>query len=214
MKSMKSLACVAALALCAVSAQARCVAHVGRSDADPMALVATPSSLSVDTDGTHRRVITLGTITNPSGVCFTDIALELQYFDAAGQHVDTVVQSLPDVVSPAGEAVEFRVMAPAARDAKAYATQRVRVVEGSVRWVKGGDPGRSAAVDLLLSWLPMIVLIGVYWFAMRRFSGAKSVQGRMLPIMEQQLKAVQEQNAAVQRIAAALEKRAATDTPT
>ena len=43
MKTMKSLACGAALALCAATAQAGCAAHVGRTSADPMALVATPS---------------------------------------------------------------------------------------------------------------------------------------------------------------------------
>jgi hypothetical protein len=208
---MKSLACVATLALCAVSAQARCVAHVGRTSADPMALVVTPSALSVDTDGGRRTVTTLGTITNPSGVCFTDLAVEVQYFDAAGQHVDTVVQGLSDVVSPAGEAVEFRIMAPAAKDARSYASQHVRVLDGSARWVKAPPDGHGAFVDLLLPWGPMLLLIAVWIYLVRRQTGAKGIQGRMLAIMETQQQVGQEQNLAVQRIAAALEKRAAGD---
>lgn len=204
MKTWKSLACTVALALCAVTAQARCVAHLGPSDADPTALVATPSALSVDSEGPRRTIITLGTITNPSGVCFTDLAVEVQYFDAAGQHVDTVVQSLSDVVSPAGGSIEFRVMAPAAKDAKAYATQRVRVVDGSPRWTKAPDPGHGGFVDLLLSWGPMILLIVVWLLVARRYSGPRSIQGRMLPMVEQQTKAQQEQSLALQRIAAAL----------
>ena len=211
MKSWKSLAVVAAMALSTTAAQARCVAHVGRTDADPMALVATPSSLSVDTEGSRRTVTTLGTITNPSGVCFTDLAVEVQYFDATGQHVDTVVQSLSDVVSPAGEPVEFRVIAPAARDAKAYATQRARVVDGSARWTKATDPGHGAFLDLLLSWGPMILLIVVWLFMVRRCSGARSIQGRMLPMIEQQVKTQQEQSQAMQRIAAALERGSKAD---
>ena len=131
MKPIKSLACLAAMALGAVAAHARCVAHVGRTNADPMALVATASALSVDTDGGHRVVTTLGTITNPTGVCFTDLVVEVQYFDAANQHVDTVVEPLAGVVSPADEPVEFRVQGAASKDVKAYASQRVRVMEAA-----------------------------------------------------------------------------------
>jgi hypothetical protein len=206
MKTWKSLACTAALALCAVAAQARCVAHVGPSDADPTALVAAPSALSVDSEGPRRTITTLGTIANPSGVCFTDLVVEVRYFDAAGQHVDTVVQSLADVVSPAGGSVEFRVMAPAAKDAKAYATQRARVVDGSPRWTRAPDTGRGGFSDQLLSWGPMILLIVVWLLMARRYSGPRSLQGRMLPMVEQQTKAQQEQGLALQRIAAALER--------
>ena len=208
MKPTRSLACLAAstLALGAAAAQARCVAHVGRTNADPMALVATASALSVDTDAGHRVVTTLGTITNPTGVCFTDLVIEVQYFDAANQHVDTVVEPLAGVVSPADEPVEFRVQGAAAKDAKAYASQRVRVMDGSARWVKVGEPGRGAFVDLLLSWAPMLLLIAVWIFFMRRYSGRKSPQAKLVANSDLQVKATQELAAAAQRIAQALEK--------
>lgn len=212
MKSKKSLALAAMLALSAATAQAGCAAHVGRSGADPMALVVAPTSLSVDTEDGRRTITTLGTITNPTGVCFTDLVVEVQYFDAAGQHVDTVVEPLAGVVAPAGEPAEFRVQGPAARDAKAYASQRVRVTDGLARWTKGGEPSRGMFVDLLLSWAPMLLLIAVWLYLVRRQAGAKGIQGRMLAIMEAQQVVIQEQNQAVQRIAAALEKRAGMDT--
>jgi len=213
MKPIKSLARLAALALAlgAVAAQARCVAHVGRTSADPMALVATASALSVDTDAGHRVVTTLGTITNPTGVCFTDLVIEVQYFDAANQHVDTVVEPLAGVVSPADEPVEFRVQGAASKDARSYASQRVRVMDGSARWVKGGEPGHGAFADLLLSWAPMLLLIAVWIVLVRRQAGVKGIQGRMLAIMQAQQAIQQEQQLAMQRIAAALEKRTAGD---
>jgi hypothetical protein len=163
--------------------------------------VATPSALSVDSDGGHRVVTTLGTITNPTGVCFTDLVIEVQYFDAAGQHVDTLVEPLAGVVSPAGEPAEFRVQGAAAKDAKAYATQRVRVTDGAARWVKGGDPGHGAVVDLLLSWGPMLLLIAIWIGLMKRYMGRNSLQARAL-------EANLAQGEALRRIAAVLEKRA------
>lgn len=84
MTFLKMLGCIAAAALVANAAQAKCAAHVGRSDADAMSLVAAPTALAVAMDGDRRTVTTLGTITNPSGVCFTDLVVEIQYFDASG----------------------------------------------------------------------------------------------------------------------------------
>ncbi len=207
MKFMKMLACIAATALAATAAQAGCTAHVGRSDADAMSLVAAPTAFAVAMDGDRRTVTTLGTITNPSGVCFTDLVVEIQYFDASGQHVDTLVEPVANVVSPAGESVEFRVQGAAAKDAKAYATQRARVVDGSVRWVKGSrDPAGDTLLNLFFSWLPMLVLIGVWMFFMRRYMGKKSPQARLVANSDLQLKAAQEQAEALRRIAAALER--------
>lgn len=194
------------LALAAGAAQAKCAAHVGRTDADAMALVATPTALTVGQDGDHRVVTTLGTITNPTGVCFTDLVIEVQYFDAAGQHVDTLVEPAAGLVSPADEAVEFRVQGVAARDAKAYATQRVRVMDGSARWSKAAETKQSSLVELLLSWAPMLVLIAVWVMVARWFSGKKSPQGKLVEIAQAQAKATQDLVAATQRIAQALEK--------
>jgi hypothetical protein len=209
MISNRLLACAAALGLCAASAQAACVAHVGRTSADPMALTATASALSVDIDDGHRVVTTLGTITNPTGVCFTDLVVEVQYFDAAGQHVDTLVEPLSGVVSPADEPAEFRIQGPAAKDAKSYATQRVRVTDGMARWIKGQESGRSTFVDLLLSWAPMLLLIAVWIYVMRRYSGKKSPQAKLVANSDLQVKATQELAAAAQRIALVLEKQQA-----
>ncbi len=206
MKFMKMLGCVAATALAATAAQAGCTAHVGRSDADAMSLVAAPTAFAVAMDGDRSTITTLGTITNPSGVCFTDLVVETQYFDASGQHVDTLVEPVANVVSPAGESVEFRVQGPAAKDAKAYVTQRSRVVDGSVRWVRSpGDPAANTLVNLFLSWLPMIVLIAVWVFFARRYSGKNSPQARLVANSDLQLKTAQEQAEALRRIAAALE---------
>ena len=205
MKSIRAAACALGLVVAASLAQAKCNAHVGRSDADAMALVATPSALTVGMDGDHRMVTTLGTITNPSGACITDVVVEVQYFDAAGQHVDTLVEPLVGLVAPAGEAVEFRAQGLAAKDAKAYATQRARVVDGSVRWVKGPEASHPF-LDMLLSWAPMLLLIAVWAYFVRKQSGAKSLQAKMFQAMEKQIEVAQAQGQALQRVADALER--------
>ncbi len=218
MNKNRWLARVALLAfgagLC-TSPLARCVPHVGSPDVvDTSMLEVQPTSLDVSADGGHRVVTTLGTIRNPSGNCFQNVVLELQYFDSSKNHIDTVVETMEGFVVPAGETVEFRVREPASRDPAAYASQAVRLVDADMRWVKGSAKESNRFVDLLLSWAPMLLLIGVWIYFIRRQSNAKSIQGRMIAIMEQQLEVAKAQGLAIQHAAAALERRGSGDSAT
>ena len=214
MQKLKWLSWAAGLTLGAclnASAQAGCVAHIGRPVADTSMLQVKSSSMDVSVDAGHRMVTSLGTITNPSANCFQNVVLELQFFDAGRNHVDTVVEPMEGFLVPAGETVEFRVREPASKEASSYATQSVRLVDADVRWAKAPESPRSAIVDLLLSWGPMLLLIGVWIYFVKRQSGQKSIQSRMFAVMEKQLQVAEEQSRAIQRAAAALERRGAGD---
>ena len=214
MKKLKWLNWAAGLALGAclnASAQAGCVAHLGKPVADTSMLVVKSSSVDVSLDAGHRIVTSLGTITNPSANCFQNVVLELQFFDAARNHIDTVVEPMEGLIVPAGETVEFRVREPASKEVSSYATQSVRLVDADVRWVNAQELPRNAIVELLLSWGPMLLLIGVWIYFVRKQSGQKSIQSRMFTVMEKQLQVAEEQSRAIQRAAAALERRGAGD---
>jgi len=192
-------------------AQARCVPHAGVPVPDTSMLEVKPSSMDVSVDAGHRMVTTLGTITNQSANCFQNVVLELQYFDASKGHIDTVVEPVEGLVVPAGETVQFRVREPASKEPSAYATQSVRIVDADIRWVKSQESTHGVLVDLLLSWAPMILLIGVWIYFVRKQSGKKSIQSRMLVLMEKQLQVAEEQSRAIQQAAAGLERRSAGD---
>lgn len=55
-------------------------------------------------------------------------------------------------------------------------------------------------MDILLSILPMLLLVGAWYLFMRKLSGSRSVQAQCLEEMKVQ-------SAALERIAAVLEKR-------
>jgi ATP-dependent Zn protease len=55
-------------------------------------------------------------------------------------------------------------------------------------------------VDILIGLLPMLLLIGAWFFFMRRFTGPGSLQSRQFELNERQVRALE-------RIADALEKR-------
>ena len=216
MKKTQWLAWLAGLLLGAslgTSALARCAPHVGSPVNDMSMLEIKPSSMDVSLDGGHRMVTTLGTITNPSANCFHNVVVELQYFDAAKNHIDTVVETMDGFLVPAGETVEFRVREPASREAGTYATQSVRLVDADVVWVKAPAEGRNPFFEMLLSWGPVLLLIVIWVFWMRRYTGAKSIQSRMFAVMEKQLAVAEAQSRAIQQAAATLERRAAGDVP-
>ncbi len=195
------------------SAFARCVPHVGSPVNDTSMLEVKVSAMDVSLDAGHRMVTTLGTITNPSANCFQNVVLELQFFDAARNHIDTVVEPMEGLLVPAGQTVEFRVREPASKEASSYATQSVRLVDADVRWTKAQELPRNAIVDVLLSWGPMLLLIGVWVYFVKRQSGQKSIQSRMFAVMEKQLEVAQAQSLAIQKAAAALERHAGGDLP-
>jgi|HubBroStandDraft_5_1064220.scaffolds.fasta_scaffold69839_3 ATP-dependent Zn protease len=58
-------------------------------------------------------------------------------------------------------------------------------------------------IDILINWMPMILLIGAWFYIMRRYSS-----GRYSKYQQECLDLAKRQAEAVERIAAALEKRA------
>ncbi len=209
MKNKLGVAWLAGVALgvaLSTPALARCVPHVGEPVQDMSMLEIKATAMDVSMDDGHRMVTTLGTITNPSTNCFGNVVVELQYFDASKNHIDTVVEKMPDLLVPAGESVEFRVREPASREAAVYATQSLRMVDADVIWDKAPAARKNPWVDLLSSWVPMLVLIGAWIFIMRRHYGKNSARALLVAASQSQLKAAQEQTEALRRIAAVLEQ--------
>ncbi|HEV2157982.1 hypothetical protein [Bradyrhizobium sp.] len=67
----------------------------------------------------------------------------------------------------------------------------------------GGSP--PWVVSLIVSWLPFVVLVGVWiWFSRRRLRGSSGMN--LVDLYEQQVAESRRTNALLERIAAALEK--------
>ena len=173
---------------------------------DASALIVMPTSLVVSDDAGHRIVTSLGSIHNPSGVCFEHLVVEVQYFDAAQAHVDTVTQGM-DVVAPAGEDVAFRIRDDAAREKGAYVSQTMRVVSADPRVRRAAPEQPGVWLGLFLSWAPMLLLIAVWIFVMRLYLGRKSPSARSAEMLERQSIAIEAQSKLLERIALAMEQR-------
>ena len=167
--------------------------------------VVDPAFSISDAEG-RRTVTTLGSLKNSSTDCLDGIVVEVKYYDTKRGLIDTVTQPLYGVVVPAKQEVAFRVRDDAAQSKDSYAAQTVRVVSADVRGSRNAkQQANSPFIDFLVSWGPMLLLIGVWIFFMQRMKRKDSPHGRTLAMFEQQNAILEAQNGLLARIAAAAE---------
>jgi ATP-dependent Zn protease len=199
-----SLLCFA-LSFAAVPAFAQSCTAVQKPDSVEKSLAVTATSLAVEVDTDNdRSAITLGNVRNNSATCFRDIMVEVKYFNARGENIDTYTQTITRFYSPPGSDIGFRVWDRALRGRDAYASQTLRVV--SARPVvlekdEAAQPARPLWVTLLLSWLPMLILIGVLVLYIWWFTRKGSIQQRQLAALEAQCRLLERQVTAVEALA-------------
>lgn len=135
--------------------------------------------------------------------------VEIRYFDASHQLVDTAVESLYGFVVPGNGAVAFRSFEPAARPKQAYAAAEARVVSAEPHYSRArAEPTTMSMLgEFLYSWGPMILLLAVWAFFVRRSRRKDSPQERSIALMQQHFEQARAQTQ--ERIAAALEVLAA-----
>jgi ATP-dependent Zn protease len=148
-------------------------------------------------------ITTIGTIKNASESQIEELVVEVKYFNTEKKLIDVVTQPLYGVVVPASQAVAFRVRDAADKPRISYVSSSVRVVSAEQRDIQQPQSKQSSFPwgDLLASWGPMLLLIGVWIFFMRKMNKKGSPQARTVELIEKQ-------NAVLERLAAAAEKAA------
>jgi len=193
-----------------MAACARYEGTVGNSQA--LSVSADSFNIRADDPKGPQFITTLGTLKNPGVSCFTDIVVEVKYFDAKGTLIDTVTQELDAVVVPGGQEAAFRTIAPPARRKEDYASQSVRVVSGRETPSNARPserPFEAKVRELVYAFGPVILLMLIWWFFMRLYlRNKKSPQNRTLAVLESQLPILERKNELLARIAVALEERA------
>jgi ATP-dependent Zn protease len=149
----------------------------------------------------------MGTIKNQSKFQAEDLVIEVKYFDQQGKKSDVVTQTLYGIVVPPSQEVDFRVRDQADKSKEFYVTSSARIVSAQPKCLpKSKTKKNSLIVELLISWGPMLLLIGVWIFAMKKYSGKNSPQKQSLSILEKQTEIISQQAGAIERIANAVDQ--------
>lgn len=182
---------------------------LGQEDAGTVVNGITVSGLSMnyseDQDG--RMITTFGTFKNSSDVDVDEIFVEIKYFDSGKNLVDVVTRPIYGLVVPAGQEVSFRVRDEADKKKEAYASSTARVIsaEPKTRVQERKKESSSSWIELFLGWFPMLFLIAIWIFFVRRYSGKSSPQQRTLALVEKQNDILSRQVEMLERIASAME---------
>ncbi|PAX15847.1 hypothetical protein CLI92_11750 [Vandammella animalimorsus] len=146
----------------------------------------------------------LGKATNTSDLALEDPVFEVQFFDAQGKLIDAFNDVTYGLKLPPGQDMMVSLSGRARYEAGRYASAQIRLISGAFTEAGSGPQAPAFAqtvwMRLLLNWGPMLLLIGVWLWLVRRSGG--STYSRDL------LASVQEQNQLLARQAAALERLA------
>lgn len=188
-----------------------------------LALDEPPESLSVEnvttTAVTNERtamVVTIGTIRNNTDRVMRNPVVEVRYFDAEARLIDVIVENLYTTVIDANDDTAFRVQAFPAAPSESYVAERVRIIaadqaptpcpdrRGQVSKPDDAEDNSPWWLDLIISAFPILLLVLVWIWIMRRYQGKKSVVGESVDEVRKQNQILGEQ---LKRIADAAERR-------
>jgi hypothetical protein len=93
------------------------------------------SSMHYGAEGKCNNISTIGTIRNVGDIPWENLKLEVRYFDAAGNLIDTESSEEYGLVVPAHGVSAFRIRAAADKPREVYSSQQV--------FIKGGRDARS-----------------------------------------------------------------------
>lgn len=169
-------------------------------------LFITDSETSYSNQETCPMITCLGKIQNRSEINWEDITIEAQFFNASGQLVDTLTESNYDQIASAGKEISFRIRGRADKPIDQYVTHIAKVTWASEMTNAYKKSKRSERwFDILISWMPMILLIGVWLFFIRRISHKNSPQKLSLEALQKHTDLCSIQNGFIERLAVAAE---------
>lgn len=161
--------------------------------------------------GEATALATLVSLKNTSATCLDNVVLEVRYFGADKQLIDSATESFFDIVVPPGKTVAFRMDSTPLHPLNDYATQEVTVISASPRYPVPVRRVGPSVVDYLLQWIPFLVFLIFLSFVLLWLRGKKSPQSRALELAVNQNTLLEAQNRQLQRIADALENRQRAD---
>lgn len=156
-------------------------------------------------------VTVLGTFKNTTESKIDNLVVEAKLTDTGGKVIDVLSQPIYGLVVPAGQQVAFRLQGPAAAAQGAYVGVEARVVSAEAHTSsipRLDQPETNRFVDFLVSWGPMLLLIAVWIFLARKYSGKGSTQDKMLAAINEQNALLAKQVSAIEIIAAAAHQNA------
>ena len=151
----------------------------------------------------------IGKIQNKSNVKYDELVFEVQFFNSNNELIDTITEYNYDLVVPADDEIAFRVKGGADKDKSEYQNHQVKITSARpiVPYTSKKSFTNNTIVKILISWGPMLLLIAVWIFFMKKQQGKGSPQKKIIEIQEKQCLLVEEQNKLFQQLIEVIDKK-------
>ena len=181
-----------------------------QTDTEKLAsLIVFDSQFKINIDAKERAptLVALVNVKNSSDTSAYNIVLEAKFLDSANKVIDVITQENYGIVVPAGKDVLLKLRDSISGAQVSYSKVEVRVLSADFRAPKSAfgsaNPNntKNAMIEFLISWGPMLLLIAVWIYMMRKYSNG--YQNKVLQFMDKQNELIAKQAAALELIATA-----------
>lgn len=157
-----------------------------------------------------RQTLTvIGTFKNTTANKIDNVVVEAKFMDSNKKVVDVMTQPVYGIVVPANQEVSFRLQGLLGASQNSYSAMEARVSSGETHIERQASKKKSEDslfMTLLISWGPMLLLIGVWMLFMKKYNGKNSAQNRTLDLIAEQNLLFTKQLSAIENIADAANK--------
>ena len=163
--------------------------------------------INIDTKERAPTLVALVNVKNSSDAAAYNIVLEAKFLDSANKVIDVITQENYGIVVPAGKDVLLKLRDSISGAQASYSKVEVRVLSADFRLPKSASGSanpnntKNAIVEFLISWGPMLLLVAVWIYMMRKYSNG--YQNKVLQFMDKQNELIAKQAAALEQIATA-----------
>jgi len=148
----------------------------------------------------------MGEIRNLTSDVWENLVVEVKYFDSNEVLIDTETEHLYENVLRGKDTTSFRIRVPADREATEYVNHASRITWAEKRqsYVPSKKTKKKSSnwFNVFLSWMPMLLLIAVWIFYMRKM---RSPQNKTIDFLKNQNEISRKNNEIMERIALSLE---------
>ena len=156
-------------------------------------------------------ISTIGYIKNDSEYSLEDISIEVRYFDDKGNIIDSAFENIYALVVPPDEKVSFKIQTTAIDDKNNYASHKAYIISSTQNIPgknnfnnRGSSNNYGSLKKIFISWFPLLLLILVWIFFVKRYSGKGSNQYKLVELMEKQVEYDEVRNKEISSIAKSL----------
>ncbi len=151
------------------------------------------SKMSYTQHDDYNSISSIGTIENRSNIKWKYLVLEVQFFNANDELIDTLTEEKYGMTVPPNDTIAFRLSGQADKAKSEYVSHKVRITSAE-QVTKCKPKSKNIFFKLLTALLPLAIVILVLVIFVKKAQGKNSPQSRIIENQEKTNNIMEETN--------------------